>query len=142
MLAGMLALLMLALKVSGLTAYMGKQGYLVTANFDNVGGLKLRSPVTIAGVRIGEVADIQLDKNTFKALVTLRINSNQDKIPEDSSASILTQGLLGANYISLTPGYEENNLKNGSQIENTHPALILENLIGQLLFSLKNSGNK
>lgn len=142
MLAGMLALLMLALKVSGLSAYVGKQDYLVTANFDNVGGLKLRSPVTIAGVRIGEVADIQLDKNTFKALVTLRINSNQDKIPVDSSASILTQGLLGANYISLTPGYEENNLKNGSQIENTHPALILENLIGQLLFSLKNSGNK
>lgn len=139
MLAGILALLMLALKVSGLSTYMGSNGYLVSASFDNIGGLKVRAPVTVAGVRVGEVTDINLDRTTFKAVITMRINPNQNHLPTDSSASILTQGLLGANYISLTPGFDETSLKNGDRIANTHPALILENLIGQLLFSLKNS---
>lgn len=140
-LAGIIALLVLALKISGLSSYVGNQGYEVIANFDNIGGLKIRSPVTISGVRVGEVSDIQLDSKTFKAVVTLRLNPDQNKIPADSSASILTQGLLGSNYISLTPGFDETYLKTGSRIDNTHPALILENLIGQLVFSLKNQGN-
>jgi len=132
--------LMLALKVSGLSTAMGSDGYVVSASFDNIGGLKIRAPVTLSGVRVGEVTDIGLDKNTFKAVVTMRIDSDQSRLPTDTSASILTQGLLGANYISFNPGFDETFLKNGDRIVNTHPAIILENLIGQLLFSLKNSG--
>ncbi len=138
MLAGIVALLVLALKVSGLSSYVGGTGYIVTANFDNVGDLKIRAPVTISGVRVGAITKIQLDKTTFKAVVTMKINADQNEIPADTSASIYTQGLLGSNYISLNPGYDQTVLKNGSVIGNTHPALILEDLIGQLLFSLKN----
>ena len=140
MLAGIVALIVLALQVSGLsTTYMGDHGYTISANFDNIGDLKVRAPVTISGVRVGQVTDIRLDKTTFKAVVSMRINPNQDAIPSDTSASIFTQGLLGSNYISLTPGFDTAFLKNGGQITDTHPALILEDLIGQLLFSLKNS---
>lgn len=142
MLAGILALLVLALKVSGLSTAMGGNGYMVTASFDNIGSLKARAPVTVAGVRIGEVTNIHLDTTTFKAIVTMRLNPKQDDLPVDTSASILTQGLLGANYISLTPGFANTLLTNGSRISNTHPALILEDLIGQLLFSLKNTASK
>lgn len=135
---GMLALVFLAFKVSGLTSYFEKNTYKVTANFDNIGQLKERAPVTIAGVRVGEVDNIQINPQTFRAVVTLRIDSNQ-AIPADSSASILTAGLLGANYISLNPGYEPQDLKDGAVIQDTHPALILENLIGQLLFKVSNA---
>lgn len=136
MLAGMLALLVLALKVSGLSTSLSPSGYSIVADFDNVGGLKVRAPVTIAGVRVGEVTNIRLDKNTFRANVIMRINRDQSTLPKDSSASIFTQGLLGANYISLTPGYDAAYLKNGDHLANTHPALILEDLIGQLLFNI------
>ena len=141
MLAGILALAVLALKVSGLSQTVSTNGYFITANFDNVGDLKARAPVTISGVRVGEVTSIKLDPITFKAVVDMRINPNQDKIPTDTSASIFTQGLLGSNYVNLSPGYDQTFLKNGDAIDNTHPALILENLIGQLLFSLKGSGS-
>jgi len=140
LLAGVLALVMLAFQVSGLTDIAGKQGYTVTAAFDNIGDLRVRAPVSIGGVRIGEVTDIRLDPNTFKADVTLRINPNQKTIPTDSAASIYTQGLLGSNYISITPGFANTNLKNGDKITMTHSAVILENLIGQLMFKL-NPGN-
>ncbi|MFN3235019.1 MAG: outer membrane lipid asymmetry maintenance protein MlaD [Gammaproteobacteria bacterium] len=127
----------LAFKVSGLTtAVFHRQGYTVTAAFDNIGGLKVRSPVTMAGVKIGSVEKIDLDPVTFQGIVTLFINDSAGKIPDDSTASILTQGLLGSNYIGITPGYSEQFLKLGSVIENTHPALILENIIGQFLFSI------
>jgi phospholipid/cholesterol/gamma-HCH transport system substrate-binding protein len=139
-LAGILALLVLALKVSGLSMSVGGHSYQVTARFDNIGSLKPRAPVTMAGVRVGEVTNIYLDPATFKAIATLQINASQNKIPSDTSASILTQGLLGANYISLNPGYSETFLKNGDRIQNTHPAIILENLIGQFLFSVKGPG--
>lgn len=139
MLAGIVALLVLALKVSGLSSYVGGGGYLVTANFDNIGSLKPRAPVTIAGVRVGEVTDIHLDQGSFRAVVTMQLNPDENKIPTDTSASIFTQGLLGANYISLNPGFNQVFLKNGDKIGDTHPALILENLIGQFLFSVKNS---
>lgn len=135
-LAGILALLVLAFKVSGLSTAMGNSGYSVTARFDNIGSLKVRAPVSIAGVRIGEVTNIKLDKDSFRAIVTMHITHDQNTLPVDTSASIFTQGLLGSNYISLVPGYENNYLKNGDRIENTRPALILENLIGQLLFSI------
>lgn len=140
MLMGMLALLILALKVSGLSTYVGKNGYEITASFDNVGDLKIRAPVAVAGVRIGEITHIRLDSNTFRAVVTMNIYPNE-KLPVDTSASILTQGLLGANYIGLIPGYEQTFLREGGHIQNTHPALILEDLIGQLIFSLKNSNS-
>lgn len=136
MLAGILALLVLALKVSGLSNSVGSNGYIISATFDNIGGLKPRAPVTIAGVRIGQVAGIELDRSTFKALVKIKIDKSDNTIPTDSSATILTEGLLGSNYISLTPGFEETFLKEGDRLENTHPALILENLIGQLLFNI------
>lgn len=141
-LAGIAALFMLALKVSGLSDEMYQKGYQIKANFDNIGGLKPRAPVTVAGVKIGQVTDIQLNKNTFKATVVMTIDSNQNTLPSDSSASIFTEGLLGSNYISLTPGYDETFLKNGDIIQNTHPALVLENLIGQFMFKLSNSDSK
>ncbi len=139
---GILALLVLAFKVSGLSSAIGENGYDITASFDNVGGLKVRSPVSLAGVHIGEVSTIKLDNVQFKAIVTMKIDPKYKKLPVDTSASILTQGLLGANYISLTPGFAHMFLKNESVIQDTHPALILENLIGQLIFSLKSSGGK
>lgn len=134
---GALALIGLAFKVSGLTSMTSNGYYTVYAEFDNVGDLKVRAPVRIAGVSVGQVENIWLDPSTFRAKVTLLINSKDNKIPMDTSASIFTEGILGSNYISLSPGYEEKFLKNGSLITNTHPALILENLIGQLVFSMK-----
>lgn len=143
LLFSILALSILALKVSGLGLRPSAKGYEIMAVFDNIGGLKIRSPVTLSGVRVGEVAKIQIDPTTFKALVLLRISERQDKLPVDTSASIYTQGLLGSNYISLSPGFDEQAfLKNGSTITNTHSAIILETLIGQLLFSLKNNSEK
>lgn len=142
MLFGILALLVLAFKVSGLSSAVGEDGYNITAAFDNVGGLKIRSPVSLAGVHIGEVSAIKLDNVQYKAIVTMKIDSKYKKLPVDTSASILTQGLLGANYISLTPGFAHTFLNNKSIVQDTHPALILEDLIGQLIFSLKSSGSK
>lgn len=131
------SLLILALKVSNLSFRSHTQDYNVIAIFDNVGDLRVRAPVSMSGVKIGEIKKIQIDAKTFKALVTLQINENQKTLPADSSASIYTQGLLGSNYISLTPGFDDQHfLKQGAIITNTHSALILENLIGQLLFSL------
>jgi len=141
-LMGILALIILAFKVSGFANTLSESGYFVTAQFDNVGDLKARAPVTIGGVRIGEVESISLDRANFKAVVRMRINADQNKIPSDSEASIYTAGLLGSNYIGLTPGFEDSMLANGSQIIVTHPALILENLIGQLVFHLSNGDKK
>jgi phospholipid/cholesterol/gamma-HCH transport system substrate-binding protein len=142
MLLGILALLVLAFKVSGLSSSIKENGYNITAAFDNVGGLKIRSPVSLAGVHIGEVSTIKLDSMQFKAIVTMKIDQKYKQLPIDTSASILTQGLLGANYISLTPGFAPTFLKNNGIVQDTHPALILEDLIGQLIFSLKNPGGK
>jgi phospholipid/cholesterol/gamma-HCH transport system substrate-binding protein len=138
MLSGLVALLLLALKVSGLTQGAASDYYRLTAEFDNIGALKERAPVRIAGVRIGQVEKIELHNKHFRAKVTLLVNNKDNNLPTDTAASILTEGLLGSNYISLTPGFEADLLKNGDAIMTTHPALILENLIGQLLFSLKN----
>jgi phospholipid/cholesterol/gamma-HCH transport system substrate-binding protein len=140
MLAGIAALAMLAFKVSGLAGMMSSHYYVVTADFDTIGSLKERAPITIAGVKVGQVGKIDLDRTTFQARVNLLINDRENNIPNDSSASILTQGLLGANYISITPGFSNMILKKGDKIQNTRSALILENLIGQLLFSMQNGG--
>lgn len=133
--AGFAALAMLAFKVGNLTAAEVANGYRVTAEFDNIGGLKVKAPVTLAGVRIGRVTGISIDRNRYRAVVEMSIEGSYDNVPDDSSASILTSGLLGDQYIGLEPGGSEENLKNGDQILTTASALVLEKLIGQFLFS-------
>lgn len=142
MLAGLAALILLAFKVSGLTKLGNGDTYTISAEFDNIGGLKVRAPVAIGGVRIGQVDNITLDKNSFRAVVTMRIDDKFNNLPDDSSASIFTQGILGSNYISIAPGFEPESLKPGEQVETTHSALILENLIGQLIYSMKSDSNQ
>ena len=133
------ALMILAFKVSGLTSFFQPPGYAVTAQFDDIGSLKVRAPVKVGGVIIGEVAAIVLDPVTFHAVATLHINARFRQIPEDSSAAILTAGLLGDNYIALTPMYAETFLHDGSVIADTHSAMILEKLIGQMVYKVSGS---
>lgn len=140
--AGAIALLFLAYRVSSFSNFSGSNFYTVTAEFDNVGDLKVRAPVSIAGVNIGSVKDIVLDPQTFRAKVVLAISRGDMNLPADTSASILTQGLLGSNYISLIPGFSPENLTPGGQIETTRSAIILENLIGQLMYSLTGDKDK
>jgi phospholipid/cholesterol/gamma-HCH transport system substrate-binding protein len=139
---GFCALFFLATRTTNIGAYGDSGGYVVTASFTNVGGLKVRAPVTMAGVAIGRVTAISLNAQTFNAIVSMRINGNYNQIPDDSSASILTSGLLGEQYIGITPGGSETFLKNSSKIQFTQSALILENLIGQFLFNKASSGSK
>ena len=136
LLAAIGALLILAFKVSGLTSFFKSAGYNVTAQFEDIGSLKVRAPVKIGGVLIGEVSSITLDRSSFKAVVTLHIDNHYSDIPDDSSVSILTAGLLGDNYIAVNPGYNPTFLKQGSEISDTHSAMILEKLIGQLIYKL------
>ena len=136
LLLAIIALTILAFKVSGLTALFPAKSYFVTAAFDDIGGLKIRSPVKIGGVQIGEVTHIQLDPITFKAIVKLRIDDRYHTIPNDSSAGIFTSGLLGDNYIAITPMYNKVTLKNSSRIQFTSSAIILEKLIGQFLYRI------
>lgn len=138
-LGGMVSLFILAFKISGLSQYSEANAYTVTATFDNIGDLKVRAPVTIAGVRVGEIDNITLDSKTFKAKVTLLVDRHENQLPVDSSASILTAGIIGANYVSLAPGFADQNLKEGDEITETHPAIILENLISQFVY--QNSKN-
>lgn len=138
--AALCGLLFLAFKVSGLTQLGNGHYYVLKADFDNIGGLKVRAPVSVSGVKVGRVSAIELDPQTYRATVILQIN-NDFKVPMDTAASILTQGLLGSNYISLSPGFDQKMLQPDGRIETTHSALILENLIGQLMFNLSN-GNK
>ena len=141
-LMGLLALLIMLMQVSGIHNLISKKHYIVSANFNNIGGLKIRSPVTIAGVKIGEVTHVELQDGQLNAKVTMILDSKQ-KIPyTDTSARILTEGLLGSNYISITPGFDDDDkshpyLRSGDVIAKTQEALILENLIGQLLFNIK-----
>ena len=132
---GLAALFFRAMKVSNLSAFSDEQGYRVTAEFENIGGLKARSPVTLAGVRIGRVERIELDPETYNANVVLNLYSSFDTLPTDTAASIYTAGLLGEQYIGLEAGAEEEFLKDGDVIELTQPALVLEQVIGQFLFS-------
>jgi len=140
--AGVFGLIMLAFRVSGLTRLPMHQYYTLKAEFDNVGDLKVRAPVTIAGVVVGQIQTIKLDHNNFRALVQLAVDKKDNNLPVDTSARILTQGLLGSNYISLTPGFSNESLKPGAMIQTTHSALILENLIGQFMYSMKNNGKE
>jgi phospholipid/cholesterol/gamma-HCH transport system substrate-binding protein len=135
-LLGGIALFLLALKVSGLTSYSADQAMTVYASFDEIGDLKIRAPVKIAGVRIGEISAINLDAKNYKARVSMLIDKRRS-IPIDSAASILSASLLGSNYISITPGFADETIKDNNEITETHPAVILENLIGQAMFKPK-----
>jgi phospholipid/cholesterol/gamma-HCH transport system substrate-binding protein len=138
LLAALAGLIVLAFKVSGLTSFFKPAGYDVSAAFDDIGQLKVRSAVKVGGVLVGEVSAINLDPTTFKAVVKLHIDSRFSDIPDDSSVGILTAGLLGDNYIAITPMYSPTFLKNGSEIQDTHSAMILEKLIGQLVYKISN----
>lgn len=133
MVAGIAALLMLAMKVSNIAAFSDEGGYSITARFNNIGGLKVRSQVSMAGVRVGRVARIDFDNLTYEAVVTMRINQQFKTLPKDTSASILTSGVLGENYVGLEAGAKETFLADGDEIRITQSALVLENLIGQFL---------
>ena len=135
---GFAALLVLAIKVSNFNVFgnlNADNSYQITAKFTNVGSLKSGAPVTIAGVRVGRVTAIGIDKASQEALVTLNIENSHRDIPADTSASILTAGLLGEQYVGLEPGGDETLLKNGDQITLTQSALVLEKIIGEFLFS-------
>jgi phospholipid/cholesterol/gamma-HCH transport system substrate-binding protein len=135
MAAGILALAMLAFKVGNLTTADVVDGYQVKANFDNVGGLKVKAAVTVAGVRVGRVTGIAFDSNRYQAVVTMDIDGQYKNIPVDSTANILTSGLLGDQYIGVEPGGEETYLKDGDTILRTQSALVLEKLVGQVIFN-------
>ncbi len=143
MLLGLLALLVLVMKVSGISDLISIKGYQVTADFTDIGGLKVRAPVTVAGVKIGEVTRIELQPGALNAKVTMKLRHDKPIPYEDSSARILTEGLLGSNYISIVPGFDDEEskdhpyLRSGDVIAKTQEAIILENLIGQLLFNIK-----
>lgn len=133
--AGLAALGVLAFKVGNLSSGDISNAYKVTASFNNIGGLAVKAPVTLAGVRIGRVSDIQIDREDYNAIVSMSIDPRYDNLPLDTSASILTQGLLGAQYVGMEPGADEENLKDGDRIEITQSAVVLEQMLGQLLFS-------
>jgi phospholipid/cholesterol/gamma-HCH transport system substrate-binding protein len=141
LLFALISLTVLAFKVSGLTNLFPAKSYFVTAEFDDIGSLKIRSPIKMSGVQIGEVAGISLDPQTFKAVIRMKINDRYNDIPDDSSAGIFTAGLLGDNYIAISPMYHQTYLKNGSKIAMTHSAMILEKLIGQLIYKVQNGGD-
>jgi phospholipid/cholesterol/gamma-HCH transport system substrate-binding protein len=133
---GIGGLFFLAMQVSNLSSFDNTQGYILQARFENIGGLKPRSPVTVSGVRIGRVSAIFYDTEAYQAVVEMRISSNYEHtLPEDTSASIYTSGLLGEQYIGLDPGGADAFLKDGDEVEFTQSALVLEEIIGKFLFS-------
>jgi len=131
--AGIGALLVLALKVGNMSGFSVADTYKVYAEFDNIGGLKPRAPVKSAGVVVGRVADVSFDNETFRARVTLHIDKRY-KFPKDSSASILTAGLLGEQYIGMDGGGDDHMLKDGDRLMITQSAVVLEKIIGQFLY--------
>lgn len=134
-LLGVLALLVLALRVSGLTMSASTGSYKVYAHFDNVAGLTPRAKVTMAGVTIGQVTGIEFDKNRYTGKVEMAINGDINTLPSDSAASVLTAGLLGEKYVGISVGGEESMLADGDQIYDTQSALVLEELIGRFLLN-------
>ena len=132
--AGFVALLFLALKAGNMSALSFQDTYSVQARFDNIGGLKPRAPVKSAGVVVGRVADIRFDDKTYQATVTLNLEKRY-QFPKDTSAKILTSGLLGEQYLGLEAGGDTAMLAEGSRITMTQSAVVLENLIGQFLYN-------
>lgn len=140
-LVGAAALLFLALKAGNLLSLSFGPSYDVTARFDNIGGLKADAPVKSAGVVVGRVAAIKFDNQTFQADVVMALDKRYS-FPTDTSAKILTSGLLGDQYVGLSAGAAEKNLRNGDVIQNTQSAIVLENLIGRFLYDKAAGGGQ
>ena len=132
--SGIVGLFFLALQVSNLSSFTHQDSYTITARFENSGGLKVKSPVSAAGVKIGQVSAISFDRKTYQSVVKLSIDSQYNTLPEDTTASVFTAGLLGEQYVNLEPGGSDDFLKEGGKIEITQSAIILEKAIGQFLF--------
>ncbi len=140
-LLGFVALLFVSMQAANLGNFsFNSHTYKVTAHFDNIGGLKPRAPVKSAGVVVGRVSSIRFDQETFQAKVTMDLD-DKFKFPADSSANILTSGLLGEQYIGISAGGDDADLKDGSKIEQTQSALVLESLISQFLYQFAEKGN-
>lgn len=133
-LLGIAGALFLALQAANLASFGERKGYTVSAKFDNIGGLKPRAPVRSAGVTVGRVLTIKLDPKTYQGVVTMEIHDDV-RFPKDSSAKILTSGLLGDQYVGMEPGADEKELAAGDVIRQTQSAVVLENLIGQMIFN-------
>ena len=138
---GLGALLYLALKVGNLGSFNTGETYQVQARFANIGGLKVRAPIKSAGVVVGRVADIRFDNQSFEALVSMNLDGGY-QFPRDSTAKILTSGILGEQYIGLEAGGDEAMLKNGDRLRLTQSAVVLENLISQFLFNKAAEGKE
>lgn len=138
---GLGALVFLALRASNLVEYSDGQVYRLHASFDNVGGLRARAPVTIGGVRVGRVGSIDYDIENFRAKVVLEINQRYDQLPQDSTASIRTAGLIGEQFVSIDPGGAPEALADGDEVQLTQSAIVIEQLIGQFLYG-QASGDK
>ena len=139
---GFAALLFLATQTTNVDEYFDQAGYRVSARFSDVAGLKVRAPVTLAGVNIGRVESIQFDNERLDAIVTLRIDNRFNQIPDDSDAGIITAGLLGSKFVGIGPGGSDSYLEDGSEIQITQSAIILEDVIGRFLFSQPQSGEQ
>ena len=135
MAAAIAAFFMLAMNVSNMSSYGAGESYEIMARFDNIGGLKVRSPVAAGGVRIGRVTEIDYNTDTYEAVVVMSIETKYNRFPIDTAASIFTSGLLGEQFIGFEPGAEEDYLKNGDTIDLTQSAIVLEQIIGQFLYS-------
>ena len=134
-LLGMTAIVFLVTQITNREFSWRDDSYHLTARFENIGGLKAGAPVSMSGVTIGRVESIGYDMNAFKAVVTLRIDAHYDRIPDDSDASIYTAGLLGGQYVGITPGNSEDVYRDGDSVEFVQDAIVLEKLISKYLFS-------
>lgn len=132
---GVAAVFVLTLQASSLAKVPSKETYAVKARFENIGSLRVGAPVAVAGVTIGRVTAISLDNKMFEGVVTMTLGKDFGELPKDSNASVLTRGLLGEQYIGITPGGADESLKDGDEIRLTQPAMVLENLIGQFLYN-------
>ena len=139
--AGFAALLFLALKVGNLATFSSAQTYQVYAKFANIGGLKVRAPIKSAGVVVGRVADIRFDNESYEAIVAMNLDSNY-QFPRDTTAKILTSGILGEQYVGLEAGGDGVMLKSGDRLRLTQSAVVLENLISQFLFNKAAEGKE
>ena len=142
--AGICAILVMIFQVADVTGLGSSDTYRLTAKFDNVGTLKVRAPIKVGGVVVGRVTNIELDQTSLQPVVTMDIESRYDQFPENSSLKILTSGLIGEQYLGLAPGFvwDDDNgmLVDGSKVEDTQSALVLEDLIGQVLYRVGDSG--
>ena len=141
-LLGMTAIVFLVTQITNREFSLRSDSYRLTAQFENIGGLKAGAPVSMSGVTIGRVESIGYDMNQFKAVVTLRIDAAYDRIPNDSDASIYTAGLLGGQYIGITPGNSEDVYRDGDTVEFVQDAIVLEKLISKYLFSQAGKGDE